>query len=408
MQRQKQKQVAKWKIDEVEKLKQMISEYPVVGIVNMENIPARQLQKMREVLRGDVVIRMSRKRLMKLALGKADVAKLSEYLNGQPAFIFSKINPFKLYKILEKSKTPAPAKPNAIAPKDIVVPKGETPFSPGPLLAELQKFGIKTAIQKNKIVIKQDKLVVKEGERISPDLAGLLTRLEIEPMEVGLDLLAAYEGGVVYSPDVLAIDENELMAQLQEAYRNAVNVSLNTIYITKETAPLLIAKACSEAKAVAIEAGIYERDVVDDIIAKAHLQMLALKSTIQQASLASEGKDILFQKTGGEEMEYIYAAMLLHSAGKEINEKNVTSVLKASGVKADKARVKALVAALDGVDIEEAIKQAVAAPVATAAPAAAPAAVTEEAPAEEAKEEEEKEEGESEEEALAGLGALFG
>lgn len=274
------KKVAKWKVEEVEKLSKMISEYPVVGIVNMENIPAKQLQKMREVLRGEVVIRMSRKRLMKLALEKAKVKKLAEYLKGQPAFVFSKMNPFKLYKILEKNKTSAPAKPNAIAPKDIIVPKGETPFSPGPVLAELQKFGIPTAIQKNKIIIKEDKLVVKEGERISPELASLLTRLGIEPMEIGLNLLAVYEGGVIYSPDVLAIDENMLIAQLKEAYLNAVNLSVNTGYITKETAPLLIAKAYSEAKAVAIEAGVYEPEVIEDIIAKAHLQMLALKSTI--------------------------------------------------------------------------------------------------------------------------------
>lgn len=274
------KKVAKWKVEEVEKLSKMISEYPVVGIVNMENIPAKQLQKMREVLRGEVVIRMSRKRLMKLALEKAKVEKLAEYLKGQPAFVFSKMNPFKLYKILEKNKTSAPAKPNAIAPKDIVVPKGETPFSPGPVLAELQKFGIPTAIQKNKIIIKEDKLVAREGERISPELASLLTRLGIEPMEIGLNLLAVYEGGVIYSPDVLAIDENMLIAQLKEAYFNAVNLSVNTGYITKETAPLLIAKAYSEAKAVAIEAGVYEPEVIKDIIAKAHLQMLALKSTI--------------------------------------------------------------------------------------------------------------------------------
>ena len=105
-------------------------------------------------------------------------------------------------------------------------------------------------------------------------------------------------------------------------------------------------------------------------------------------------------------MEYIYAAMLLHKAGKEINEENVSQILKAAGVEADQARVKALVAALAEVDIEEAIKSA---PTLMAAPAAAPAA---EAPTEEAKKEEEKkkeeEEKEKEEAALEGLGALFG
>jgi len=103
-------------------------------------------------------------------------------------------------------------------------------------------------------------------------------------------------------------------------------------------------------------------------------------------------------------MEYIYAAMILHKAGKEINEENVSQILKAAGVEADQARVKALVAALSEVDIEEAIKTA---PTMVAPVAAAPAA---EAPAEEKKEEKKKEEEEEkkEEAALEGLGALFG
>jgi large subunit ribosomal protein L12 len=99
-------------------------------------------------------------------------------------------------------------------------------------------------------------------------------------------------------------------------------------------------------------------------------------------------------------MEYMYAAMLLHSAGKDISEDSVTNTLTAAGVSADSSRVKALCAALTDVNIEEALKAPVFA--AGAAPAAAPAAA-EEAPVEEAKEEEPEEE-----EDLQGLGALFG
>ena len=103
-------------------------------------------------------------------------------------------------------------------------------------------------------------------------------------------------------------------------------------------------------------------------------------------------------------MEYIYSAMILHSAGKEITEAAVSGILKAAGVEADTSRVKALTASLEGVDIEEAMKTAMAAPV--AAVAAAPA---EEAGSKESKKEEEPEEEEvSEEDAAAGLGALFG
>lgn len=103
-------------------------------------------------------------------------------------------------------------------------------------------------------------------------------------------------------------------------------------------------------------------------------------------------------------MEYVYAALLLFKAGKEIKESSVQAVLSAAGIAVNESRVKALVASLDGVDIEDAISKAAAAPVAVAAApvagAAPAAAAAEEAPAEDKKAEEES--------GMAGLGALFG
>ncbi len=107
-------------------------------------------------------------------------------------------------------------------------------------------------------------------------------------------------------------------------------------------------------------------------------------------------------------MEYVYAAMLLHKAGKEINEQNLTQVLTAAGINADAVRVKALVASLAEVKIDEAIK---AAPTMMAAPAAAPATgapAAEAKPKEEDKKKKEADEKQKEEQALEGLGALFG
>jgi len=105
-------------------------------------------------------------------------------------------------------------------------------------------------------------------------------------------------------------------------------------------------------------------------------------------------------------MEYIYSAMLLHKAGKEITEDSVKAVLTAAGFTVDEARVKALVAALQGVNIDEAIQKAASAVPVAAAPAAGGDAA---APAEEKKEEKKQEDDKkSEEAAAAGLGALFG
>ena len=108
----------------------------------------------------------------------------------------------------------------------------------------------------------------------------------------------------------------------------------------------------------------------------------------------------------GKNMEYLYAAMLLHKAGKEISEKNLTEVLTAAGVNADPVRLKALVASLAEVDIEEAIKTSPALVAPTPAPVAS-APAPEEKPAKEEKKKGEEEK-EKEEAALEGLGALFG
>lgn len=102
-------------------------------------------------------------------------------------------------------------------------------------------------------------------------------------------------------------------------------------------------------------------------------------------------------------MEYVYAALLLHKAGKEITEENVKKVIEAAGIKADEARIKALITALEGVDIEEAINKA------TMIPTTTPTTTTSNEQQTETKQEPEEEEEEvSTEKAAEGLGALFG
>jgi len=102
-------------------------------------------------------------------------------------------------------------------------------------------------------------------------------------------------------------------------------------------------------------------------------------------------------------LEYVYAAMMLHKLKKDVNEENISSVIKASGAEVNQAQVKALVASLADINIDDAIK---AAPVSVAAPAGAPAA--EGADKKEAKKEEKPKDGKSEEQAMEGLSSLFG
>lgn len=105
-------------------------------------------------------------------------------------------------------------------------------------------------------------------------------------------------------------------------------------------------------------------------------------------------------------MEYVYAALLLHSAGKDVKEEGIKKVVEAAGMAPDEVRIKALVAALEGVDISKVLSQAAAVPVAAAA-APAPSVAAASAPAAKEEKKEEKKE-EAEESGVEGLGALFG
>jgi len=275
--------VAGYKKKIVEQFVKLIKEYPIVGALNMEGMPAPQLQKMRQQLRGSVEILMNKRRLMKIAIEEAKndkkgLEKLEPMLKGMPALLFTKENPFKLYKILDKSKSPAPAKAGQLAPKDIVVSAGPTNFVPGPVIGELGALGIKSEVKDGKISIKEDSVVVKEGEEINAILAGMLTRLGIEPMEIGLDLVAVYEDGIIYGKDVLAVDEVEFANNIDNAARWALNLAVDVGYYTPETVGVLIPKAFREAKEVALEGNIMCDLLAEELVEKAERQMNSLKS----------------------------------------------------------------------------------------------------------------------------------
>src|SRR3989338_4752048 len=276
--------VADYKKEIVNELVRLISEYPIIGIVNMENLPARQLQVMRAQLRGGFFITMTKKRLIKLAFEetkskKKDIEKLEAHLGGMPALIFTKENPFKLSRTLQRNKSPAPAKAGQTAPRDIVVNKGATPFAPGPIIGELAAVGIKSGVEGGKVAVKEDTVVARAGEKISPKVAEILTRLGVQPMEVGLDLVAVYENGLIYGRDVLSVDEKEYLSRLSNAARWAFNLAVETAYPTKLTIPVLLGKAHNDAKGLGISQNILEKGIIESLLGKAQMQMNSLKSS---------------------------------------------------------------------------------------------------------------------------------
>lgn len=277
--------VAEWKKEEVSELKGLIDSYDVVGIVDLLNIPAKQLQEMRKSLKDKAIIRMSKKNLIDLALEdckakKDNVTDLSDYMEGQVAIIATEMNPFKLYKILEDSKTEAPAKPGAIASDDIIIPEGDTGFEPGPFLGELQQAGIPAKIDKGKIVVSKETVLVEAGEVVSKQVASTLSRLDINPMEVGIDLKAVYEEGAVYTSDVLAIDEEKTLADVQAAFTKAFNLSVYAAIPTDKTMSAIISNAHTKAFNLAMESAYVTSETSEQLIGLAQAKMLALANLV--------------------------------------------------------------------------------------------------------------------------------
>jgi large subunit ribosomal protein L10 len=302
--------IAPWKIEEVNKLKKLLKEGNVVALADMMEVPAVQLQEIRDKIRGKMILRMSRNTLIKRAIEEVaeetnnpEFAKLAEHIERGAAIIVTDMNPFKLYKTLEDSKTPAPIKGGAVAPSDIVVEKGSTGMPPGPFLGELKSAGLPAVIEKGKIAIREDTVIVKEGEVVPHKVAVVLSALGIKPTKVGLDLLAAYEDGIVYTPDVLKIDEDEFIEKIQKAFNSAFNLSVNAAIPTADTIETILQKAFRDAKAVSIESAFLTDKTTDDILGKAYSQMLAVASEVGDEALDDELKEKLASTASSVEAE---------------------------------------------------------------------------------------------------------
>ncbi len=275
----------------VRKLTSDIQKSPVIGILNLENLPAAQLQVMRSTLKKQKVsIQMARKRLLRRALEeskKENIAQLIEKMKGMPAVLLTASNPFSLYATIQKNKSEASAKPGQIAPRDLMVKAGPTPFAPGPIISELAAVGIKTKVDQGKLAIMQDTVIVKEGAAISQKVAETLKRLDIKPMEIGLDLVAVWENGLVFAAKQLHIDEAEYAQNITQAAQWAMNLAVEAAYPAADVIELLLQTAQREARSLSIEQGILTDQTADEILAKAEREALAVK---EAGSISTDDK----------------------------------------------------------------------------------------------------------------------
>ena len=236
---------------EVNYLKELLQKNKVVLIADLTSLPAAQLQSIKTKLKKDLKIRVTKKRLLKIAIEdikqQRDLTSLIPYIDKtMPALLITDKDPFSIYTTIKRSKSFVAAKPGQIAPSELAVEPGPTSFPPGPIIGELGQAGIIAAVEAGKVVIKRRSVLAKAGEPISTKAAGMLAKLGVQPIEIGLNVVVALENGVIYDKEVLDVDPETYIKNLLQAHYDAVSLAVGVSYITKDSVKVLLSKAYRE------------------------------------------------------------------------------------------------------------------------------------------------------------------
>lgn len=232
-------------------------------------------------MKGKVYLRVLKNTLIKIALeemNQAELKKLEAYLEGSNVFLFTDLNPFKLALLLERGKVKTTAKSGDIAAMDVVIPSGNTGQPPGPVISQLNAVGLPTRIESGSVWISKDTLVVRRGEPINERLAGVLSKLGIKAVELGISMRAVFDNGMIITGDQLVVDVEATRKSVQASNGEAFALALEIGYASKDTIKPLLQRAHQKAVALSVSATIPTKDTIADIIRKANAEMTSLST----------------------------------------------------------------------------------------------------------------------------------
>jgi len=279
-------QVLEEKSSEVEAIKDILKGYKSIGIASLQKVRASQLQELKKSMVGKVYFRVLKNTLMKLAIeemNQEDLKKLEEYLDGSNVYLFTDLNPFKLALLLERGKVKTTAKSGDIAAIDVVVPAGNTGQAPGPIISQLNTVGLPTRIESGSVWVSKDTLVVRKGEVINERLAGVLSKLGIKAVELGLSMRAVLDNGLMIVGAQLKVDIEATKKSLEQSNSEAFALAMGISYPTKETIKPLLQNAHQKAVALAVGAAVPTKETIGDLIRKANAEMTSLSGAVDKA-----------------------------------------------------------------------------------------------------------------------------
>lgn len=279
------------KAEEVKEVEDFIQSHKVVGVASLQKVRAAQLQELRSKLEDSAYLRVIKNTIIKRTIAKCEnkpgLKELKDHISGSNIYLFTDINPFELVLLLEKSRVKTTAKAGDVAAYDVIVPAGNTGLPPGPIISQFSAIGLPTRIEAGSVWVNRDTLVANKGDIITARLAGVLSKLGIKPVEVGLTLRAAYDEGLIITEEQLRLDLEGVRRGIEEAYTSALSLSLGAAYPLPENVDLLLLMAHQRACQLALYAGVFNPSTVADLVRKAHAEMLSLSGRLNSSGKIS-------------------------------------------------------------------------------------------------------------------------
>jgi large subunit ribosomal protein L10 len=279
-------QVLEEKSCEVDAIKDILKEYKSIGIASLQKVRASQLQELKKTMQGKVYLRVLKNTLVRLAIEEMkqeDLKKLEQFLDGSNVYLFTSLNPFKLALLLERGKVKTTAKAGDTAAMDVIVPAGNTGQPPGPIISQLNLVGLPTRIESGSVWVSKDTLVVRKGEAIGEQLAGVLSKLNIKAVELGISMRAVFDNGLVIVGDQLKVDVDATRRSVEQSNQEAFALALGISYATKDTIKPLLQQAHQKAIALSVSAAIPTKDTIAELIRKANSEMTSLSGAVDKA-----------------------------------------------------------------------------------------------------------------------------
>lgn len=249
---------AQKKIAYDKKLCSLLDQYSQVLIAVADNVGSNQLQNIRRGLRGDSVVLMGKNTLIRRCVrlhaentGNKNYLNLLPLLVGNVGLIFTKGDLKEVCEEVSKYKVGAPARVGLVAPIDVIVPPGNTGLDPSQT-SFFQVLNIPTKINKGTVEIITPVELIKKGEKVGSSEAALLAKLGIRPFSYGLVVTAVYDNGSVFSPEVLDLTEDDLIAKFASGVSMVASLSLALSYPTLAAAPHMFINGYKNVLAVAL------------------------------------------------------------------------------------------------------------------------------------------------------------